>query len=201
MRYVNGAALHFQSDPRRYLRGTAGRAQPDLLAVTDADLFGVVAIDFHETIRVVEQEDVVLALECLAMFDQYVLVPVVKSMTKYQHERILSPGGDSLRLSGDRYEFEFPFRGFVTKSEPREIAGAERTVCRARPLPAIVAGKVVVAGTAVKWHHFSYLVHDVGGRVILPLGAQGIRHVRYLPPGGYGPSLRLDNFLRQLDAP
>ena len=124
MRHVYGAGSDFGGDTRRYLDLAAGRAQPDLFSVTDTQLFGVVGVDLYESVRIVEKQDVVFALEGFAVFYEDVLVPVVEGVPKYKGERIIFVGG-SLGLSGYRNEFQFPFRGLVTKSEPREIPCAE----------------------------------------------------------------------------
>jgi hypothetical protein len=50
------------------------------------------------------------------VFDEYVLVPVVEGVAEYQGERVLFLRCGRLGRSGYGNEFQFPFRGLVTKA-------------------------------------------------------------------------------------
>ena len=63
--------------------GDAGHAdQADLGAVPDLQPLGVVGVDVHEAVGVVEEEDLILALQRLAVLDQDVLMPVVERVAE-----------------------------------------------------------------------------------------------------------------------
>ena len=70
----------------------------------------------------------------------------------------------------------------------------------ARPLPAVFAGKIMVARPAVKRHNRADLIHHVGCRAILPLGTHGLRHLGQLLPRRRRAGQRLDHLLGQLNA-
>src|ERR1035441_2179075 len=132
IRHEHRPATHLGRNARSGHRRASSSAQPDLLAVADAKLFGVVGVEFHEALRIIEQENPVFPLERLAVLDQDILIPVVERVAENQREWIILTNHGSLRVAGNGHKLE-PLRGQAFREQkPR----AERTVLRARPLAA-----------------------------------------------------------------
>src|SRR6185369_13486828 len=165
------------------------------LFVADLHVLGVVAVDLDEAFGVVEKQHAVFALQGLAVGDEDVLVPVVAGVAQDQREGKVFVSGYGRCRFRDRSEFEAD--SLVAIGE--EKRGAVRVVLGARPLAAVFDSEISVAGSAVEGYRTPDLVHDVGGRCVLPVSTQTARYLGDLLPGGGDACGRLDGLFGNLD--
>src|SRR5690348_4619619 len=165
----NGAAPYLGSYTSCRFGRAGRRPQRDLLAVTHAQGPGVFAVDLYEASGIVQPQNAIFALERLAVTHQHILCPVVKGAAKKELEGKLG-GAAGLRRLGDRRKIEL---SPVAAGE--QITRPQRLILGAGPLPPILAGQVLVTGSAVERNRLANLLHHVAGPLIVPVHAHQAR--------------------------